>query len=165
MSGAAALTAATAPTAYADLLVLQGALAGAGPGDSFVYAAGPALDRDHPVVQLVARLRGEGRVRTHIGGRDHQQRLRYLVTVLPAPDAPPALPPRAQLRPGEGELLELLRELQAEGRPCPSDAELAQILKLQDRHAAGYRLRRLAQLGLVKISNPAPRTRVVEVLK
>ena len=149
-------------TAYADLAVLTASLGEARAGQSFIYAAGASLDQGQAVVQLVSRLRGEGRVRTNIAGRDLDGRLRYQVTVLPrADDAAPA--PEPLLHRHDAALLGLLEELAEARAACPSLKELARRLKLRTRHDAGYRLRRLEKLGLIRVVKPRDDLRIVTI--
>jgi hypothetical protein len=177
------------PTIHVAPEILEASLRGARHGQGFIYAAGPALDPAHPTTLLARAWHARGEALLNIvGGRDPMGRLQYRITrVCPAlrdGSSAGSAPPQDErghdfgpargglgdaLRQAQGdrvlqELFELLAERDAARLPCPSDAALAAMLRLQDRHAAAYRLRRLAKLGVIAISNPEPRKRVVTIL-
>ncbi len=154
---------APAATVYVDLPILQASLAGASAGQGFIYAAGEALDPGHPVVRFVAAEAQAGRASLHNAGRDLNDRLRRKVVKRDPADQCPAGQVAAAIRadPGLARLLKVLGEVRG---PCPSDARLAELARLPDRHAAQYRLRRLIDLGLVSKRNDARLGRIVKVL-
>ena len=164
----------TTRTVYVAPEILEASLRAAPHGQGFIYAAGPALDPAHPTAAVARSWAERGKALTNISGRDLQGRLQYRITRFvqatgPTPNPSPEGegdfgPARHGLADGDAELFELLAERAAAGLACPSDAELAGMLHLQDRHAASYRLHRLVKLGVIAISNPEPRKRVVTIL-
>jgi hypothetical protein len=153
------------PTRYADPLVLEAALRAARAGQSFAYATGDKLDPAHPTDKLVKRMAAAGEVELHNGGRDPTGQLRRIAVRASADSgvASGLAGPEPIMPDGCAQLLAVLRETASLRAPCPSNRDLAVRARLQDRHAAAYRLHTLKDLGLIKVTNPTRLTRVVTI--
>lgn len=72
---------------------------------------------------------------------------------------------KAVLATAETLILRALKRAAARSRPCPTNAELAAAAGLSGAIAASYRVRRLAQRGLIIVEEPSPiERRVVTIV-
>lgn len=152
-------------TTYADPAALRASFERAGPGKKIVYAIGPALGRDAETPRVARALAGSG------AGRLHREGNRYVIVKNPAACASSgastnvrpagsqsALPGRGPGGAGfpagspEHRLLAVLEEYAADGQALPSNALLAELAELPDGEAARYRLRKLSEAGLVRVT-------------
>lgn len=156
----------TGSTFYADKAQLDGWLTRAKPGDSAIYATGPALDPKNETVALVRDWKDTGEVtcvQRRVEGRLTYQVQRIARRAVEEPKK------RLQLD-GEfeesaaGKLLRHLARLANAGLPCPSNAVLADAVGLRNEEGARYQLKLLAAAGHVRI-NKLPAGRVVLIVE
>jgi len=137
-------------TLYVGAAHLAACLGLARPGQSFIYARGPALDPAEPSAALVRRWIDEGRAIAVKPREDETGVLLHFVKVLPAPAEVAAA---GQFAPESEEmrLLSVLRGLALDGAALPSNEALAEMAGLHDRKAAEYRTHKLAEAGLIAV--------------
>lgn len=136
---------------YADADYLEALLDRAGAGQWFVYARGGNGDPANTTMTRVRDWAARGWVYCQSATIAGEKR--YSVARLPGwrgaevaepvAAAPTALPREA------ARVLDVLTEF--DGQACPSNAEIAELADLPDRHAAAYRVRCLREAGLVTI--------------
>ncbi|SMF70641.1 hypothetical protein [Allosphingosinicella indica] len=125
-------------------------LAGARPGERFVYCSAPALIRG-PAAEHARLLYERGRVdllqprRADGRGFDYQIVKRALATA-PAGDM------REDVLPGEDAVLSALRRAANFQRRCPTNTELARAAGLATAQQAAWRIARLEERGLIRVA-------------
>lgn len=154
-------------TTYADAAQLAAWFDNARPGQRCVYARGCGLRQDNPAVVLTARWRDAGEAITtqnRLGDADFE----YLVTRCESRAAIKARVPanreakaRALAGTPEGELLEYVRGLMADGLPMPVNSAVAEELGWGDREQVRYRLNKLQLSGLIRIGSGKAEERIV----
>lgn len=134
-----------AETLYAPVSQLCEWVDAARPGDVAIYARGPALDPQHETAALVRRLAGEAKV-TPFKTRDGGGMLIHQVKRQAAGSAK-----ARRLHPDAARMLSVLADAAARGRPCPSNAEIAELLDFETREQARYRFNALVRAGHVRL--------------
>jgi hypothetical protein len=139
------------------------------PGDELHYCSGH-IPRTAEGPKLVRRLYDLGLV--EIFGRRTVPGVWHYIARRIAPSVPVSVSKRAPLDPGKaaarGEallLLDMLRELAAEGRPCPTNSVLATLIGAQDGNRISYLFKLLRQWDEITVEPTAeqPRRRVTIV--
>lgn len=122
-------------------------------GAEIVYAQGQVLDRRHEAALLARTLAEDGRVvlfqRRCPGGFE------YLARKLPpraAPVAPSTMPDEDTPL---GACLAILRRAADAGQDCPSHGAIARALGLKNAEAARYQMRKLEDLGHIRVTREA----------
>lgn len=142
------------------------------PGDRTVYAKGNRLIRT-PGVDAVSQLHDEGelilnyRSAGEMGGE-------WIMTRRSMPQAvPPAQrvlrpladePERDEESSAEHRVLVILRRITAFRHPCPTNAELARLAKLNNPDQAAYQLKKLITAKLIRVETLATGFRVITVV-
>lgn len=145
-------------TSYTDADELRARFARAKPGEVLRYAIGPALGKDGATLRLVRSLVDSGAAAPCPQVRAPAS-LGFIYSIRKnspgtgggsgAAASPCAAAPGSP----EHRLLEVLRDYASPGMPpVPSNAELAELAELPDAEAARYRLRKLADAGLVRVT-------------
>ena len=144
----------------------------AAPGSSIVYARGAALPSGAGV-DLVRALAQAGTVapvrRRAPHGFDFIAQRTRSPFALKAAVARLARGPVRRNRKASTKtecraLYRLIKKAAAEGRPCPTNAELARAVGLKDADAARFRLRRLVAEGLITFTDHGPNERRVATI-
>lgn len=161
------MTAPVIATTYADAEQLAAWFDNARPGQRCVYARGCGLRADNAAVLLTAGWREGGDAITtqnRLGEADFE----YLVTrcqsrATIAAGVPSRRADKAQAIAGtpEGELLDYVRGLMADGLPMPVNSAVADELGWGDREQVRYRLNKLQLYGLVTIGTGKAEERIV----
>lgn len=149
-------------------------------GASVAYATGPASlgGARNPTMELVRRWVAEGRA-TLAQGRDPQDRERWIYRVYrkSVPDAPSAGAPAAaktalgaagdalaSLHQDARRVYRLLSQIAADGRACPTNEAIADLLDLPGHEQARHRFNQLVNAGLVTVIEPNRfGTRVIQI--
>lgn len=163
-------------TFYAGRAQLQAWFAAARPGESAIYATGPALDPANETVRAVAGWRDGGLV-TCVQQRGADRVLRYKIKVIreslsvdranvasgSMPPVSSELPKDWAFRP-EGALYRLIVARAEAGLPCPSHAEIAEALDIDSRARVRGLLARVITSGALRVvAQPPRRPPVIEI--
>lgn len=149
--------------------VIRSWVADAAPGSQIVYARGAALPSGAGV-DLVRALAQAGTVapvrrRAPHGFDFIAQRTRSPFALNAAiariSRGPVRRARKASTKTECRALYRLIKKAAAEGRPCPTNAELARSIGLKDADAARFRLRRIVAEGLVEFTDHGPNERRV----
>jgi hypothetical protein len=149
-------------------------------GEWVEYASGPALDHHHEAVRLARDYADRGVV-TLTQQRQPDRSWKFLAKAIaaapeetraqagPCHAAPPRAPRAPRAAPGPdsdaGRVLALLAGCADDGRPCPTNVDIARALRLKDSEAARYIVGLLAEGGHIRIRNRGPRvTRIVTIM-
>lgn len=144
-------------------------IAAAQPGDDFVYATGPALPQGMASVCMVRELVDAGQVRTHVRRNPDSRALEHVAVRRAVAAAAAGVSPAGVEAPdpnGPGataarRMMQLLNRAAITGRPCPTNAELAETLGLKNKQAAQYIFNRLVRVGKIRVADFGPRMRRV----
>ena len=141
---------------------LESWLTRAVPADRLVYAVGPSLPQGTATVCMVSELVALGKLRTHVVRNPETKALEH-VAVRREADAPePGETPPADDPRGAGRrMMQLLNRAALTGRPCPTNAELAEALGLKNKMAAQSVFQQLVRSGKIRVADFGPRMRRV----
>lgn len=175
IAGAAVRFTVPALTQYEDPVAMAKWLATAQPGEWIIYASGPMLG-DHAAKRLALRWQDQGKAVLFQRRSERVHCFDYYAKK-PGRSGPASNeaggrkvvgePPRdaAWRESREGRVYALLFRDVANGRCCPSNAEIAERLDLFDRYAAKNALTKLKDMGLIRFEQAGRyRTRIVTIL-
>ena len=149
-------------TTAAERRALEVWIAAAAPGDSTVYATGPALPHGHETVKLVQVLNDRGVLQLNLKRRGDRHGFDFLATKMadPLPVSPKA--DRSALSEAKCvRVLAALTERARAGGEMQSNQELARECTLKNADEASYQLRKLIARKAIRVEDFGPNERRV----
>lgn len=139
-------------------------VARARPGDSTLYATGPALLHAHPTVRLVQVLADRAVLRPHIRRRADGAGFDFTVTRIDE-EAVGDAPPRSAVAEAKCvRVLNALTRCAERGGMMQSNQELARECALKNASEASYVLRKLTARGAIRVTDHGPNERRVATI-
>lgn len=144
----------------ADEAALTAWIDAARPGESSIYATGPALPQQHPVIRLVNVLADRGVLRPHVVRRTDGRGFDFLVVKRGDEGVAVDMPSRRQDRAARTDrVLKALTQRAEAAGVMQSNQELARQCGLKNADEASYQLRKLIQRGDIRVEDFGPNER------